>query len=156
MQRIALSGRLGAGLFALVDDADVPLVTPYSWSVIPAKHTMYAKAWIRGEGRVTYMHILIMGRPYIDHWDGDGLNNQRANLRPATQSQNLANKRFRPGGTSRFKGVYRGAHAWIALITVDYRKRHLGCFATEEEAARAYDAAAREAWGEFARPNFPA
>jgi hypothetical protein len=113
------------------------------------------------------MHILIMGYRFIDHADGDGLNNQRSNLRPASHALNNANRRAATthGGrpkSSRFKGVAwfkpapgKGRPRWVAKIRIDGRAVSLGYFHDEEAAARAYDAAAVAAWGEYACPNFP-
>jgi hypothetical protein len=113
------------------------------------------------------MHTLITGLPFVDHADGDGLNNQRYNLRPADHTLNNANRR--PATThsgkaksSRYKGVHwfkpgpgKGRARWHAQIRIGGRDRSLGYFYDEEAAARAYDAAARAEWGEFAHPNFP-
>jgi AP2 domain len=103
------------------------------------------------------MHILITGiRTGIDHANGNGLDNQRTNLRPAGQRLNMAN--IRPQATrksSRFKGVrLLPSGKWQARIRVG-QPVYLGVFGDEEAAARAYDAAARAAWGEFGRLNFP-
>jgi hypothetical protein len=157
MIEIPLASRKYPGHVALIDDADLGLVQPYTWCPLvgPKRRTLYATASRKdGTGSHILMHNLIMGQVGIDHRDGDGLNNQRFNLRVATQGQNGANQAPQCG-TSRFKGVsyYRGR--WRAQITVNRRNRHLGAYATEEHAARAYDAAAREAWGPYARVNFP-
>jgi hypothetical protein len=151
---------LGRGTYStLISAADAPLIAGYRWFRHHNGHGgYYVRGYRKGASqpyRYTYMHALIAG-PGCDHRDGDGLNNQRHNLRPATGSQNLANTSSR-GGSSRFKGVCQpaGSSSWLARITVNYRSRHLGSFPTEEAAARAYDAAARAAWGEFARLNFP-
>ena len=90
----------------------------------------------------------------VDHQDGNGLNNRRENIRKATSSQNGMNARAQVGGSSKFKGVWRPTR-WRAEIRVNYKTIHLGSFATEEEAAHAYDEAARRLFGEFARVNFP-
>jgi predicted Zn-ribbon and HTH transcriptional regulator len=102
------------------------------------------------------MHQLIAGSRNVDHVDGNGLNNRRSNLRPATKSQNGANARKNPGKTSRYKGVFwdRERSAWQAKIMVNRKALSLGRFASEEDAALAYDLAAREAFGEFALTNF--
>jgi hypothetical protein len=103
------------------------------------------------------MHVLITGiGTGIDHANSDGLDNQRANLRQAGQGLNCANMRPSAGKTSQFKGVRRHREGkWEARIRIG-RPVYLGLFGSEESAARAYDAAASEAWGEFARLNFPA
>lgn len=91
----------------------------------------------------------------MDHIDGNGLNCCKSNLRICTQSQNNANSRTKK--LKGFKGTIRGKgdRKWYAMITKDYVRYHLGGFQTEEEAARAYDAAAKKLFGEFARLNFP-
>jgi hypothetical protein len=97
------------------------------------------------------MHSLITGFAEVDHWDLDGLNNQRENLREGVDGRNARNQRAHRDSTSRFKGVCfdprRGR--WRAVL----RNSHLGYFADELEAAAAYDAAAQEVFGEFARLN---
>lgn len=96
-----------------------------------------------------------VGGLYIDHRNGNGLDNRRDNLRRATMSQNIANQ-FPRGGSSKYKGVCRSKRSggWLAQICVNRKSIYLGRFGTEEEAARAYDVKAKEVWGEFARLNF--
>lgn len=156
---------LGHGLVAIIDESDLATVMPLAWSASPIGNTVYAQATrpTAAAGPFTiYMHRLICpldpsDRRGIDHINGDGLDNRRQNLRPATQQQNLANARPQKGRSSRFKGVsfHKMSGRWAASITVDYRSRYLGLFDDEVAAAAAYDTAALEAFGEFARPNFP-
>lgn len=103
------------------------------------------------------MHNLILNCKGIDHRNGNGLDNQRANLRQATSPQNAANKRPGIGFTSVYKGVSWNVRSdkWRAQIWTGGKSYWLGLYAVEEDAARAYDAAALAAWGEFARTNFP-
>jgi hypothetical protein len=105
------------------------------------------------------MHRAVLGlsagdRTRVDHKDHDTLDNRRSNLRVSTRSQNSANQ-LKTRGTSKYKGVHKLKDRWKAQIEVDGKKRYLGSFVREEEAARAYDAAAVEAFGEFALINFP-
>jgi hypothetical protein len=165
MKTVPLRGKKAAGRVARVDDGDYELVSAYTWYVYEAKRPgrrtqgPYATApiWRDGKWTTIRMHTLIMGRKGIDHKDHDGLNNQRSNLRDATPGQNSHNTRAHAGAFSRFKGVSCSfdGNIWVAQICVNGHNRRLGRFPFEEEAARAYDAAAREAFGEYAYLNFP-
>lgn len=153
---------LTRGYVALVDDEDAARVLAISaWyaEVHPRARTVYAAAKSPGTRRTIHMHSVVTGWSYVDHvdGDGDGLNNRRANLRPATQTQNNGNARRRRDNTSGYKGVYFDARRghWAAQISIDGRRLHLGVFADPVDAARRYDAAAVYYFGEFARPNFP-
>lgn len=104
------------------------------------------------------MHGFLTGWPRVDHINGDGLDNRRSNLREANAAQNAANAGLRSDSVSGFKGVYpntAGGLPWKAEIRANGKRRYLGIFGDPATAARAYDAAAREAFGEFARLNFP-
>ena len=92
----------------------------------------------------------------IDHKNGQRHDNRISNLRLATHRQNMANSRSRQNNTSGFKGVslFKPTGRWMAYIVVNYKRIYLGYFSHAEDAARAYDDAAREHFGEFARTNF--
>lgn len=153
---------LTRGYVALVDDADAERVLPLKWRAIKAGQGVYAGRAVRTDGgarrqTVQLMHTLITGWPLTDHRDGDGLNNQRTNLRPATLAENNRNRQANLSA-SPFKGVSinRGrGRPWKAAIKYEGVRRHLGYFGTEAAAAEAYDVAARELFGEFAAVNFP-
>lgn len=146
---------LTQGKIALVDDADLSLIAQYTWCAQQHHGNWYAMTATTGVK--IKMHRLIMAAPpklLVDHVDGDGLNNRRSNLRFSTLSQNQWNTR-RSSGLSRFKGVTKakGCKSWIAAITVNGKRIHLGSFIDEADAARAYDEAALEYFGEFACTN---
>lgn len=97
-------------------------------------------------------------RIMVDHRNHDGLDNRRANLRVGTQADNNANQRKRSRPTSsRYKGVYwsNTYGVWIAEIKGPVGRKHLGRFEDETEAAKVYDDAALELFGEFAHLNSP-
>jgi hypothetical protein len=161
MQTVPLGGEKAAGRVARVSDgADYDLVALHNWYGAERGLAMYAATNITiapGRTTVLYMHrLLLPGVAQVDHWDRDGLNNERWNLRGANDGQNHANQ-AKLRGASQFKGVYwhtRG-QKWCAQISFEGRTRHLGLYADEVRAALAYDEAATEAWGPFARLNFP-
>ena len=102
------------------------------------------------------MHTFLTGWPQVDHINGDGLDNRRCNLRPATSAQNNANARRVRTSRSPYKGVERESSGkWRARICPHGQRINLGLYGTAEEAAHAYDSAAREIYGEFAYLNLP-
>ncbi len=150
--------KLTRGFVAVVDDADFELVSAYKWNAMPHRRTVYARTNIRldnGKRRSLSMHALISGIKYIDHKDGDGLNNQRENLRPATALENSRNRRPRAGQVSQYKGVswIPRLRRWVAQIQSNGKKITIGRFLREEDAAKAYNEKARELFGDFAYLN---
>lgn len=152
---------LTRGYVALVDPADFERVTAQSpWSAYRRRvsDVVYAVGTVKqpdGRRRRIRLHTFLTGWPLVDHINGDGLDNRRRNLRPATTAQNIANQRLHVNNTSGFKGVTRRGTLWRAYICPNRRTIWLGTFTTPEDAARAYDEAALEFFGEFARTNFP-
>ena len=151
---------LSGGEVALVDPEYYEIVNSYRWySWYNRRRTHYAATNIyQGEAKTILLmqHLILPVKPgfEVDHADGNGLNNRRANLRYSTYSQNKANRPAPRNNTSGFKGVYKARSGkWTARIMVDYQDRHLGTFADKEDAARAYNEAALEAWGDFAHLN---
>jgi len=158
MKTISLTQRK----MALVDDADYDSLKKRKWHALMGSYTLYAAHTVGGRRnrKHEFMHRVILGlqrgdNRQCDHIDGDGLNNQRANLRVCTSTENRQSQRKRRISTSRYKGVYwnRRHRKWYSLIGVNTRHIYLGCFDSEIDAARAYDVAALKHFGQFALTN---
>jgi hypothetical protein len=150
---IWLDQRNGNRLPCFIDTSDYALVRDYRWSARKARLTFYAATEAMGG---ICMHQLF--GDYLDHEDHNGLNNRRSNLRVATPSQNNRNRKkiVRPC-SSPYKGVHlhKATGKFRARIAVDGKNISLGLFESQDDAARAYDEAARKHHGEFAALNFP-
>ncbi len=149
--------QLNRGYIAIVSDEDYERVSKYAWTILQNK---YAHRTPNKENPYGRMHRFILQAPpnvCVDHINGNGLDNRRENLRFCNQSQNLSNVGKRSNNKSGYKGVTFESQTskWRASITVNYRTKHLGRFNSPEEAAHAYDKAALELHGKFARLNFP-
>lgn len=151
--------------YAMVDEIDSDLLSE-RWYANGNGHSLYAKRNVRLAGRVTavWMHRVILARmldrpleryEQVDHINGDGLDNRRANLRLATPSENRCNNRTPKNNTSGYRGVSwaKRTRKWHAQIKVNGRQQYLGYFASPIDAARVYNRAARELHGDFARLN---
>jgi hypothetical protein len=92
---------------------------------------------------------------YVDHIDGNTLNNQRSNLRIVNRFQNGMNQGKHKNNTSGYKGVNSNGFNYMARIRVNGERIYIGTYSTVEEAGRAYDNKAKELHGEFAKLNFP-
>lgn len=147
-------------IFATLDRCDYDRLSGLSWYLLVTKQgKRYAVA--HDGDRLVYMHREVLGiktRTTVDHRDGDTLDNRRENLRVATPGQQRANSRKRASSrsgrpyTSRFKGVsLRKGGGWLARVGTT----NVGHFQDEEDAARAYDRAAVEKFGEYAKLNYP-
>ena len=157
--------KLTKGMFAIVDDADYEWLSKFKWFAHKGRNTFYAVRHIRllsGKRVLLSMHRQILGLKYgdpqqCDHYNHNGLANWRDNLRTCSNSQNQHNRSPHKNTSSEYKGVswYNRRHKWVAQILVNGKKTHLGYFASEVEAAHAYDVEAEEYFGEFAYLNFP-
>ena len=153
---------LTKGQVATIDACEYERAMKLLWAAAYRKsiNGYYAAAWTKlsdGTRKQIFMHHFVVGSDmdHVDHHDGNGLNNTRENLRPCTHSQNHANAPLRADNTSGYKGVSWSKHLgkWEAYVTANQKKRNLGYFSVKEDAARAYNAAALELFGEFAKLN---
>jgi hypothetical protein len=134
------------GYEAMVDDEDYEMLIGYRWyasihyggKYVYAKHMLPTMDGKRLEER---MHQLIMDVPqgmYVDHVDGNCLNNQKSNLRIVTNRQNCMNRHQRKA--SKYPGVTwaKREQRWIAQAQINGKHIHIGSFRSEEDAHDAY------------------
>lgn len=144
---------LTQGKVALVDDADFEWLSQFKWHA-HLKRRKSTDNWYAIRSDQKRMHRLMMGC-MADHRNGNGLDNRRANLRPCSYELNNANIMLYKSVTG-LKGVSKSDRgSFVSQISCSGKKKLLGRFAIPEDAARAYDRAAVERWGEFACINFP-
>lgn len=162
MRRIKLT----QGKVSLIDECDFLLISKHKWRVTktnPTSKTWYAMATIKfpsGNWETVYMHRFLTNAPAgveVDHINGSGLDNRRGNLRVCSRTQNRMNT-FSRKHTSRYKGVgfskkLPKESPWTARLGIDGKMIYLGGFKTQREAALAYNHAALERYGEFAKLN---
>lgn len=133
----------------LIDEGDRHVLASRTWRKRKSGYVT-AATHVNGKYVVLYLHrVLLNAKPgqYVDHINGDRSDNRRANLRLCTQSQNCMNSRKQNRPTSSiYKGVcfYKSRNKWVANIRIRGKNLNLGYFATEREAARAYNNAAIE------------
>jgi len=158
--------KLSQGKIALVDDEDFEYLNQFKWHAFKHRYTFYAARHIIMDGKYRKMRMhkdIMQNIPInriIDHADRDGLNNQKYNLRICTLSQNSMNKKA--AGKSIYLGVSFftrknksiNSVSIVSQIRINGINKYLGSFKTEEDAARAYDKAAKEHHKNFANLNF--
>ncbi len=154
---------LSQGLFALVDGEDYKWLMQWKWYTCKEQSgNYYARRTTRKYKRrqSILMHRQVLNTPKgmeTDHRNHCGLDNRKQNVRVCTKSQNNQNNRkAKAKKSSRYKGVSwsKRRRKWRAVIQLDKKQFEIGSFNNEIEAAKAYDAKAKELFGEFANLNF--
>lgn len=147
---VAIITRSGARI--LVDKEALKLVKDYTWCTTGTGYAMS-----RSLGNAVLMHRLLAGASrgdYVDHINGDALDNRRQNLRLCSKQQNEFNTKIRTDNTTGYRGVCKGRRGkFRAYIVKDGHQFHLGEFEKAVDAAKAYNEKAAELFGEFARLN---
>lgn len=153
---------LSGGKTSLISPEDAVWVAEFNWKSTKEGYVVRrARSWENSPVTTILLSREILKAPKgmtVDHINHNTLDNRRGNLRLATGSQNNGNMRVRSGSQTGYKGVHKAKkkNRYIAHIGRDGKRAvYLGCFTSAEDAARAYDKAAFEQWGEFAHLNFP-
>jgi hypothetical protein len=150
---------LTQGYLAIVDDEDFERINAFNWRALPSSdNIIYGARTEQKDNKVTniMMHRLILGVTdkslHVDHKNGNGLDNRKENLRLVTRNQNMRNlTRIRVNNTSGYRGVCfeKSSGKWMAYIYIDGKQKKLGRHLDPKDAARAFDNAAREIFGEY-------
>ena len=133
---------LTKGFKAIVDEVDFDQLNQFKWYAHKVGKTVYACRSIGGRKNVrkVYMHRLLCDAKLVDHRDGDGLNNQRSNLRASGKAANMRNSVLSKRNTSGFKGVsyFKRTGKWTASVSIEGIQKRLGYFDSPEAAHLAY------------------
>lgn len=167
MKTLLIKNKRYGDTLTFVDDEDYEYLNQWKWylQVTDGKQYIIRSVPARENNGIRTsksMHIEIINRHFnleyevIDHKDGNGLNNQKCNLRPCSQGGNVKNRCSAKSSTSKYLGVGWDSYnkSWKAQIRIKGKSTHLGSFQDEIDAAKAYDEAAKLYHGEFANLNF--
>lgn len=150
---------LTKGYFAKVDNEDYVELSKHRWMADCGRNQPRAirRRYVNGVAIKIVMSRLLTKAPlglYVDHINGDTLDNQKSNLRVCTRQQNCFNRSINKKNKYGYKGIYPIGHEkWGAKIGINRKTIHLGSFKTKTEAAISYNKAAKKYFGEFARLN---
>jgi len=151
--------KLTQNKYAEVSAQDVEMLSQYTWHASKTGGSWYARVSSRTPkiSNAQMGNILLQppqGR-YVDHINGNPLDNRRENLRIVTPTQNAWNRKAKNTGSTKYKGVWRVKRsygvAYETSICVEGKRTRLGAFSTAEEAHMAYEEAAKRLQGDYRR-----
>lgn len=148
--------KLSQNKYATIDNKEFDFLNQFKWHAHKSRNTFYART-IKS-GKTIIMHRLIMNANFseiIDHINGNGLDNQKKNLRLVSLNQNRQNSIKAKSNKSGYKGVswYKNKSKWRVSMGHNGKFIHIGYFLNKKDAARAYNNAAIKYFGEFAKLN---
>ena len=124
------------GEIALVDAEDYDRLCEFKWYAVSSRGCKYAKT-----GKNSRMHRMILNvkdsKLVVDHINGNGLDNRKANLRVVSHAENIKNRQRPTGNKTSIPGVYKQKNRWMTRVCVNYQNINLGCFDNEEDATAA-------------------
>lgn len=144
------------GQFAIVDDEDYQVLSQFKWCVNKGYAMRMSPMVNKSKRHCIYMHRVLLPTKFeVDHINGNRLDNRKANLRKATRSENMRNRKIAKNNKSGFKGVWFNTKRdrWVAYIKFDNKTHVLAHTANKHEAAHIYNQFAEQIFGEFARLN---
>lgn len=153
--------QLGKKGFTKVDKDDFVKFSKFKWWVTKLANGTFPRAYrsVQKNGKVTriYLSREILNAPkgvFVDHINGDSLDNRKLNLRLSNSFQNNCNRKPMSNNKSGFKGIYQSKGKYMARITKNKKRYFIGTFLNKEDAAKAYDVMAKKLFGNFAWLNF--
>ncbi len=127
----------------VIDREDLPLFAKYSYYIATRNNKSYLIRNLPDKTRTIPFHLDLMGKSEsleIDHLNGNSLDNRKANLRFVTHKENQNNMNKKRNATSKYYGVsFCARKGWQVGIHYNGKRKNLGRFENEKEAALAYN-----------------